>query len=57
MHIDQCMSVLCIKSNTELFWIFLFFTFIHNKGINIYMTYNNIDNDQSEIITMSLCLY
>ena len=35
---------------------FLFFISIHNKGINIHMTYNNNDNKQSEIITLSLCL-
>ena len=34
----------------------LFFIFIHNKGIHIHMTYNNNDNKQSEIITLSLCL-
>ena len=31
-------------------FIFLFFIFVHNKGINIHMTYNN--NKQSEIITL-----
>ena len=39
----------------ETFFL-LFFIFIHNKGINIHMTYNNNDNKQSEIITLSLCL-
>ena len=39
-----------------LFFLLLFFIFIHNKGINIHMTYNNNDNKQSEIITLSLCL-
>ena len=28
---------------------FLFCIFIHNKGINIHMTYNNNDNKQSKI--------
>ena len=38
---------------------FLFSVFILNKCINIHMTYNDYDNDnnQSEIITMLLCLY
>ena len=39
-----------------MYCFFLFFIFIHNKGINIHMTYNNNDNKQSEIITLSLCL-
>ena len=34
----------------------IFFIFIHNKGINIHMTYSNNDNNLNEIITMSLCL-
>ena len=35
---------------------FLLFIFIHSKGINIHMTYNNNENKQSEIITLSLYL-
>ena len=34
----------------------LFFIFIHDKSINIHMTYNNNENKQSEIITLSLYL-
>ena len=37
-------------------YTFLLFILIRNKGINIHMTYNNNDNNQSQIITMSLCL-
>ena len=39
-----------------IFLLLLFFIFIHNKGINIHMTYNNNENKQSEIITLSLYL-
>ena len=49
-------SILSFLLDTLNIYIFLFFIFIHNKGINIHMTYNNNDNNQSKIITMSLCL-
>ena len=53
---DLC--IYALKEYIEYFIIiiFLFFIFIHNKGINIHMTYNNNENKQSEIITLSLYL-
>ena len=44
-------------STSLLHWdSFCFLYFIQNKGIHIHMTYNNNDNNQSEIIIMSLLL-
>ena len=39
-------------------YTFLLLNFIRNKGINIglHMTYNNNVTNQSQIITLSLCL-
>ena len=58
MYIDVLLidSVDSMKRQSTITLKKKFFIFIHNKGINIHMTYNNNENKQSEIITLSLYL-